>query len=41
MEKILFVVLLFVYAQATIVITNPLNTDFTNNTIDYFYANFG
>lgn len=25
----------------TLVITTPLVTDFPNNTIDYFYSNFG
>jgi hypothetical protein len=28
-------------AHATLVITSPLVTDFPNNTIPYFYANFG
>jgi hypothetical protein len=28
-------------ACSTLVITTPLVTDFPNNTIDYFYANFG
>lgn len=27
--------------QATIIVTSPLVTDFDNNTIAYFYANFG
>lgn len=26
---------------ATLVITTPLVTEFPNNTIDYFYSNFG
>lgn len=26
---------------STLVITTPLVTDFPDNTIDYFYANFG
>jgi len=26
---------------STLVITSPLVTDFPNNTVDYFYANFG
>lgn len=27
--------------RATIIVTNPIVTDFDNNTIAYFYANFG
>lgn len=27
--------------QSTIIVTSPLVTDFDNNTINYFYANFG
>lgn len=28
-------------ALSTLVITDPLVTDFPNNTVPYFYANFG
>jgi hypothetical protein len=42
MWKGLLVVLAVVaVGRSTIVITNPMVTDFENNTLTYFYANFG
>lgn len=41
MLRIFVLVTCMSIAWSTLVITTPLITDFPNNTIDYFYANFG
>jgi len=41
MLRIFVITTLLSLAISTLVITSPLVTDFPDNTIDYFYANFG
>jgi hypothetical protein len=41
MLRIFAIITLLSVALSTLVITSPLVTDFPDNTIDYFYANFG
>jgi hypothetical protein len=41
MLRIIALIICFTISQGTLVITTPLVTDFKNNTIDYYYANFG
>ena len=40
-RKIILFVICFLTARSTIVITNPLQTEFTNNQLNYLYLNFG
>jgi hypothetical protein len=41
MIRIILLATCFALCCSTLVITTPLITDFANNTIDYYYANFG
>jgi hypothetical protein len=38
---ILSITFILIAVNTTLVITNPLVTDFTDNEVKYFYANFG
>ena len=39
--KIFFICLLVIYAQNTVIITQPAVTNFPENKIEYYFANFG
>lgn len=41
MGNVILLIALLAAARGTIIITNPPNTEFANNTVTYFYANFG
>lgn len=41
MIRIIALIACFTLSLNTLVITTPLVSDFVNNTVDYFYANFG
>lgn len=41
MLRLIGLILMIGLAHSTIIITSPLVTDFDNNTLNYFYANFG